>query len=378
MAVFAADAVHGVKRMASWKILEGNCLQALAALPQKHFHCVVTSPPYFGLRSYLGKDDPSKTQEIGSEQTPAEYVGHMIEVARGVRRVLRNDGTFWLNVGDSYAGSGAGGGGGSIQETNRRSAAMPGCRRRVEGHATKSLCLVPERLAIALADDGWVVRSKIRWFKVSPMPEPCRDRPTSAVEEIFLLTKQGKYFYDAVSVRANDNMTRNLWNWWEVVAEGSGSWFMATESLKDDHYAVFPSKLPERCIRLGTSERGCCPECGSPWQRIVERKKLKRQRPNEFTKRRREEGTGNACANTMAGVATETLGWEAGCQCGHEEVESCRVLDPFSGAATTLLAALRLGRDSVGIELNPQYVELSRRRLLADNPLFNGMKEARE
>ncbi len=395
-----------------FRIIEGDCLATLPTLPEKHFHCCVTSPPYFGLRSYLKKEDGAKSLEVGLEQTPAAYVEKMVAVARGVRRVLRDDGTFWLNIGDSYNNAGTRNNGTGLDGKRRggmessdgtweSAKASVGDKRRIlqsAGVAMKSLCLIPQRLLLALSDDGWVVRSVIRWFKVSPMPESTRDRPTSAVEEIFLLTKQSAYYYDQDAERVpharlwdekngrgiyggnpcpeqkQNTQTvlpspggRNLWNWWEVTEDGSGSWFMSNEPYKGGHYACFPSKLPERCIRLGTSEKGCCGKCGEPYRRITERSKKKRERPNDYTKRAHQEGTGNACANSVSGVEVNTLGWEVSCEC-NAEVAPCRILDPFCGAATTLLAATRLGRESVGLELNASYVKLGEDRVLESQP----------
>ncbi len=352
-----------------------------------------------------------KPHEIGSEKTPAEFVAKIVAVAEQVKRVLREDGTFWLNIGDSYAGGGGGNYGNGKSVKSQGGEQVTNVRNRPEwlaaaGMRAKSLCLVPQRLVLALADAGWYVRSVIRWFKVSPMPEPVRDRPTSAVEEILLLTKTPTYFYDQEAQRreispGNDGSCSvvqrkggtefdengkpvgairvydeikggNLWNWWAIDEEGSGSWFIPNEPLKAAHYAAFPSELARRCISLGTSAHGCCPACGAPYRRVTERSKVKRERPNEHVKRTGEQGTGNVCGNTVAGVAVETTGWEAGCGCNAGEPQPCRILDPFAGAGTTLLAALRMGRQATGIELNQKYIDLARKRLVADNPLFNG------
>ncbi len=159
-----------------------------------------------------------------------------------------------------------------------------------------------------------------------------------------------------------DTLGRNLWDWWKIPHEG----------YSGGHYACFPSEIPRRCISLGTSAYGCCPKCSAPYHRLTERSKVKRERPNEHVKRTGEQGTGNVCGNTVAGVAVETKGWEAGCACNAGEPQPCRVLDPFAGAGTTLLAAVRMGRAAVGIELNEKYIDLARKRLIGDNPLFNG------
>ena len=141
-------------------------------------------------------------------------------------------------------------------------------------------------------------------------------------------------------------------------------WRMASEPCSDAHFATFPTELPVRCIKASTSERGCCPACGAPWERVVERESVTRERPNELTKRTGADGTGNHCANTVAGVASRTAGWKIDCSCGDDmEPVPCRVLDPFSGAGTTAIACRRLARDYTGIELNAEYIAISQKRL---------------
>jgi site-specific DNA-methyltransferase (adenine-specific) len=139
-------------------------------------------------------------------------------------------------------------------------------------------------------------------------------------------------------------------------------WTMASGGFKEAHFATFPIELPLRCIKASTSSKGCCSACGAPWQRITERTALKRERPNELTKRTGEDGTGNHCANTVAGVEARTIGWEPTCDC-NAAVAPCRVMDPFNGAGTTAVACRRLGIDYVGCELNQEYIDMSLRRL---------------
>lgn len=386
--------------MADWKILEGDCLQVLKEMEAGSVHCCVTSPPYFGLRAYLKGDSPLKALEVGSEETPAAYVEKIVAVAREVRRVLRDDGTFWLNVGDSYASPAGGNAAGRTRSSTLKGGkneVVPPSNGVPPGLKPKDLCLVPQRLVIALQADGWRVRSIVAWTKPAPMPESVMDRPTTAWEHIFMLTKSSRYFYDKegykepASGRAPGNVHPGKT---EETLGGSGFanrmaayrrqcegveerncrnvWRISSEPLALAHYAAFPSEIPRRCISLSTSAHGCCPLCLAPYRRVVERSKVKRKRPNEHVKRTGEDGTGNVCGNTVAGVSVQTTGWEQSCQCPTRAPVPCTVLDPFAGAATTGLAALRLGRRFIGVELSPEYCELGRRRILSDCPLFNG------
>jgi DNA modification methylase len=402
------DVIQGEAR---WSVEQGSSLRRLPELPDGCIHCAITSPPYFGLRSYLKPDDPGKAEEIGTEKTPAEYIAKLVALFREVRRVLHDSGTLWLNVGDSYNGGGVGGGkakGSSLNgPSNRERQGDERFTLNAPGAKPKDLLMIPALLAIALREDGWYLRSEITLTKLSPMPESCRDRPTSATEKLYLLTKKATYYYDQEAERIPHTVSsvsrlsqnngnpvwngnrerdfpgsqqtqnigqmlspggRNLWNWWEWRPEGS----------EVDHYATFPTWLPRRCIRLGTSEHGCCPACRAPYRRVLEKKALKRQRPNELTKRTGANGTGNHCANTVAGVAVEMVGWEPGCTCSAGEPVPCIVLDPFSGAGTTVREALRLGRRGIGIELSGKYADLSRRRIVEDQPLFNAPAAAEE
>lgn len=391
------------------RILVGDVLDGLRTLPAGSVHCAVTSPPYWGLRDY------GVEGQIGLEPTPEEYIDHMVAVAREVWRVLRDDGTFWLNVGDSYAGSWRGGsqgdkgtleGAGEGQQQTRlarekqRGSVLPaGLHEQAReagavgrawvpaprGMKQKDLCLMPWRLVLALLADGWWLRSAIVWAKKSPMPESVTDRPTSAWEPIFLLARSDRYFYDAEAVREvgatgswdamppiggakhagnNGNAT---YSGDRPASDGTRNlrnvWHLGPEPYAEAHFATFPTEIPRRAIKAGTSEKGCCPACGAPWRRIVAREKLTRHRPNAITKRDGADGTGNHCANTVAGVATRTTGWEPTCQCPPADPVPCTVLDPFLGSGTTVAVARELGRHGVGCELNPEYAALARIRI---------------
>lgn len=345
------------------EIITGDCREVLRSLPDQSAHCCVTSPPYFGLRDY------GVAGQIGLEKTPDAFVDEMVSVFREVRRVLRDDGTLWLNLGDSYAGSGRGGNPEDSphqkQATNRGSRAFfhdsmveNGVigRKWVKppvGYKQKDLIGIPWMVAFALRADGWFLRSDIIWHKPNPMPESVTDRPTSAHEHIFLLSKSQRYFYDADAIReaeavpdwddgsrvfggvnkhgANaqhgERTTGRLatarkrgipprhaqydssdQSELDAVGRGGGRnarnvWTIATQPFSEAHFATFPPKLIEPCIKAGEPAFGT-------------------------------------------------------------------VLDPFGGAGTTGLVADRLQRNAVLIELNPEYAAIARRRVDGDAPLF--------
>jgi DNA modification methylase len=304
-------------------ILTGDVFERLREISACSIQTCVTSPPYWGLRDYAVEG------QIGLEKTPEEYVEKIVEVFRGVWRVLRDDGTCWLNIGDSYVSTSA---------------------TKASGLNPKDLCLIPFRLALALQADGWCVRSDIAWCKKSSMPESVTDRPTSAWEHIFLLTKSQRYYYDAEAVKMpvspgsladprTERGKRGTKGEYGAVDGNCGYnpsganlrnyWLLGPEPFSEAHFATFPSEIPRRCIRAGTSEKGCCEQCGAPRERISESK---------------------------------TTDWQPTCSCD-AEVIPCTVLDPFLGSGTTAMVAQELDRRWVGIELNPEYVEIAERRI---------------
>jgi len=311
------------------KIIQGNTLDALKQLEDGSVQCCVTSPPYWGLRSYLPADDPLKHFELGRESTPEEYVENMVAVFREVRRVLRDDGVLWLNLGDTYAGSGRGPSGhnGVVKNQVRRQGFV-GTRGRVPpGFKRKDLVGIPWRVAFALQASGWWLRSDIIWHKVNPVPESVKDRCTRTHEYVFMLTKSAKYFYDAEAVKeqsAGQEQPGPMRNRRDV-------WTIATKPCPGAHFATMPPKLAELCIKAGTSSRGCCPECGAPWERVLEK--------------------------------VVTVSWKPTCSCTAGDPVPCTVLDPFGGAGTTGLVAERLTRNSILIELNPEYCKLAEERI---------------
>jgi DNA modification methylase len=400
-------------------LLQGDALSVLRGLPENHFHAVVTSPPYFNLRSYLPVDDPQKHLEMGQEASPAAYVAAMVGVFEEVRRVLRPDGLCWVNIADSYAGSwGAEG----RRETPRR----PSWRNSIANHPKvarsarvgrecgikpKDLMLIPARLSIALQEAGWWVRRDVVWNKLNPMPESVEDRPTSAHEYLFMLAKSESYFYDAWPVReertsdedsasfrggsyTGSRQDNTLLGQREVrgnarVAdtqrEARSVWSGASEPFSArgvlgkgaakefEHFATMPGWLVEKALRCSTSERGACPACGAAWRRIIERQRFRDGRPlggawAKPTDARRLGATG--VGHWRDTTVKRHVGWERSCGCAEAPPVRCRVLDPFLGAGTTALVADRLQLDCTGIDLNARYVHLARERLRSDAGLL--------
>jgi DNA modification methylase len=293
--------------------MEGDCRAVLAGLPAGSVHTVVTSPPYFGLRDY-GHDG-----QIGLEPTPDEFVAALVAVFREVRRALRDDGTVWLNLGDSYAGGGCGARDEMRWPKQSRNDHMPVHAKASTGLKNKDLIGIPWMVAFALRADGWYLRSEIIWAKPNPMPESVTDRPTKAHEQVFLLSKGPRYFYDADAVREVDGgrpsgngfVRDHRLTYQNADGTGRGNeeqwepgrgrnkrsvWTVATQPYPGAHFATFPPKLIEPCILAG------CPEGGA-------------------------------------------------------------VLDPFAGAGTTGMVALQHGRSFVGCELNPVYAQMARDRI---------------
>jgi hypothetical protein len=261
-----------------------------------------------------------------------------------------------------------------------------------EGLKEKDLMMVPARVALALQADGWWVRSEIVWAKPNPMPESVTDRPTSSHEKVFLLAKSARYFFDGDAVREeaecarirgpalhgdlistngngglarrDSNGVRNIRNVWEI----------ATAPYAGAHFATFPPELAERCVRAGTSERGCCARCGAPWVRVVERQSSFPTTAEERGHPARYGDTDSMSAKGFGmpsiSVDSITTGWSPSCACGCSETVPAVVLDPFAGAGTVGLVADRQQRDAVLIELNPAYAEMARRRIEGDAPLF--------
>lgn len=387
-------------------IIQGDCIEVLKGLPDRSVQCCVTSPPYYGLRDYGtakweggnpdcihepdkssksstlegGKDTQGSAKffrttcslcgairidkQIGLEPTPDEYVAKLVSVFREVKRVLKDDGTLWLNLGDSYAGSGMGAANypdsaSEKQKSNHGSTTAKGRGGMTYGLKAKDLIGIPWMVAFALRDDGWYLRSDIIWHKPNPMPESVKDRPTKAHEYIFLLAKSQKYYYDYEAIlepaneinwqtrydRVKNNQKSNLSGpkkqdqtgnrrytgfnerYKNLIDDGKTPntmhlrradgladedylarnkrdvWTVTTKPYKEAHFATFPPDLIEPCILAGS-------------------------RPGDI------------------------------------------VLDPFNGSGTTGMVAIKYHRDYIGIELNPKYIELTEKRLKQVQPVL--------
>ncbi len=430
-----------------WTIHKGDALEVLRAWPDGFVQCVVTSPPYWKLRDY------GEEGQGGLEETPEEHVEWIVAVMREVRRVLRDDGTVWLNYGDSYAGGGNGGGGSFAKDgiraalpgTDKNKAFRHGPRGAVLGLKPKDLVMMPTRVALALQADGWWIRQEIIWSKPNPMPESANDRPTTSHEKLFLLSKRARYFYDADAVREEGAGTATTkapdgWDTGEgshgtihrngrekgrktdkqrghsrrhagfndrrdgMTKEEQGAngrnlrsvWSIPTQPYAGAHFATFPERLVEPCIKAGTSEKGACAVCGTPWERIVE----KSGAPHDHRGNTDYEkgGNGQRLASARDSLRSrgnghdnpfnpgKTLGWKPACLCGSETGTRplpCVVLDPFAGSGTVGVVAGKLGRAFIGIDLAGgdkdmgghtanQRIEAARRKLtapLADLPV---------
>ena len=356
-------------------------------LADESVHCVVTSPPYWGLRAYQG--NPGM---IGLEPTFEEHLENLVAVFREVRRVLRQDGTLWLNYGDAYSRgdrwdsgghSGLGGREGRIEK--------PLDLPRKTNLKAKDLMMMPARVAMALQADGWWLRSEIIWHKPNPMPESCRDRPTSAHEKVFLLSKSAKYFYDAEAVRvpsqepSRATFRGGVDGYTGQDGDGVGGghvekdagqaramtganlrnvWKIPTQAVSEAHFATFPEKLVSPCIEAGTSEKGCCSECGAPWVREVDKEVVKNRPSAGKDPRARGEDKLNAESkhghkgNNLQ-TKFSTTGWSPTCDHNSEPIP-CIILDPFAGSGTVVRVATRLNRRGIGCDLD--YHDIAKKR----------------
>ena len=367
-------------------IICGDALTELQRLQDESVHCCVTSPPYWGLRDYgTAKWEGGNNQncehqvgratrggltefqknnigsfgdeairqggtcphcgavridaQLGLEPTPEEYVGKLVEIFREVKRILRKDGTLWLNLGDTYHGGGGGNYGTGLSVASEHGQHLTNVRNRIDlpGLKPKDLVGIPWRVAFALQADGWYLRSDIIWAKPNPMPESVTDRPTKSHEYIFLLSKSARYYFDQEAVKepildSSIERLRHSWHGnkkrdWPGSAQNNIDRYCGTKSEEElskikssgrnirsvwtittkpmpkvfgaEHFATFPPEIPERCIKAG------CPKGGV-------------------------------------------------------------IIDPFFGAGTTGLVAMRLGRDFIGIELNPKYCEMAKKRIYGE------------
>jgi DNA modification methylase len=454
-------------------LYQGDAAAVLRALPAGSVHCCICSPPYWKLRDYqtatwegggagcTHQGPPMRTNnkptdharsfhggetranefyravcgrcgarrvdaQLGLEATPDAYVAALVAVFREVWRVLRDDGTLWLNLGDSYAAHGR-----MVTDApphKDRAAASARYKNgpsvgRVAGFPRKGLMMIPPRVAIALQDDGWLLRAMIPWLKANSMPDSATDRPGVSTEYVFLLSKAGRYFYDAKAVAlpaspdaaAKHPHGRRKMSAWKEAEDGSGIksngsfrdatagvvssrnrrnadwWFDslrailagATGLLADEdgaplalpvnpqpfpgsHFAVFPERLVEPMLLASTSARGACGKCGAPWVRTTEASYTPHPAGGHVGFAARGDAGGMKDLSAMPRLTkhVETTGWRAGCGCEDAgEPVPCVCLDPFAGAGTVGVVARKHGRHSVLIELSETYCAMARDRL---------------
>ena len=435
------------------QLRHGDCRDVLASMDAGSVQTCVTSPPYWGLRDYglepvlwdgdagcehewgiaieggEGYNNKGKrwnhghTREtepgawnskvsqgsicqrcgawrgcLGLEPTPELYVQHIVEVFRAVWRVLRDDGTLWLNLGSSYASSASGNPTWEGWQTGGVKDASKNYNPRstvTDGFKAKDLIPTDWLCALALQADGWYLRSAITLCKRAPMPESVTDRPTNATEMMFLLTKKPRYFYDQEAVREPNKPEseeryryaldgsytpgtaypnekrdkpqqwklnpsgRNLWNYWVITPSGSA----------DAHYATFSADFVEKPILAGTPEKGACAACGAPWERVVEKGFTSHSAQTATTYptgmnanrlallRQAARGTGREYVNESTTTRHRTA-----CNC-NAATEPATVLDPFGGSGTTGVIAQKLGRRAVLIDAKEEYLKMAKKRL---------------
>lgn len=311
----------------NYSLICDNVFNGLGQIQNKSVHSIITSPPYFQLRDYDFSD------QIGLEKTPEEYIQKLVSVFSETKRVLRDDGTLWINIGDTYA------------------------KYSGNGHKKGDLIGIPWLLAFALRKDGWFLRSDIIWAKSNPLPGGVSDRPVSSHEYLFLLAKNEDYYYDQEAIKENAveknedgsfkrRIKRDVWN-------------IPVASFKGGHFAVFPVGLVEPCILASTSEHGCCKSCGSPYKRNVKKTRYS-TRPGIHNKVDKK-----GFANRDHGrhlTKTETLGWTKSCNCLDKEIDKSVVLDIFCGSGTTGIVAMRNGRKFIGIDGKQEYINIAKNR----------------
>jgi site-specific DNA-methyltransferase (adenine-specific) len=333
----------------------GDCREVLKSLPDNFVHGIVTSPPYYRLRRYLPPDHPDKDKEIGQEQTPEDYIHNLVEIFREVKRVLRDDGTLFINIKDCY-------------------------------DKNNELRGIPWKLAFALKDDGWKLIQEIIWEKPNCLPESVTKRCTSSHESIFLFAKSKKYYFDHEAIKepltrpeeglrktpavfggrdkftqAKEQSRLHSGNPYLGTSDGKRNkrsvWHISTVAYKAAHFACFPPKLAENCLKAGTSEKGVCSVCGSPFKRVIEK-------TGEFQRRWSTNNADGSPYNKQGSLQNvyQTVDWQPSCSCD-ADISPAMVLDPFGGSGTVGQVCNQLGRDAVLIELNPEYKHLIEERI---------------
>lgn len=340
------------------RIIHGNCIETLKRLNDQSVNSCITSPPYWGLRDY------GETDQLGLEDTPEEFVDNLLVVFREVKRVLRDDGTVWLNLGDSYM-------------------------------LNKQLACIPFKVALALQADGWYLRQDIIWHKPNPMPESVKDRCTKAHEYIFLLSKSKKYYFDNEAIKedcvgkderkwadsyekaysikqgetnANIKRTKRYSKDGSFKRNKRSVWTVTTKPFKRAHFATFPTDLIEPCVLASCPEK-ICVACDKPYVRVM-------QRPKQLqVERNKRSGLDD---RKVGGVLDKynrenppiDLGVLKQCDCESNETKAGIVLDPFAGSGTTGIVAANNSRNAVLLELNKEYIDIAERRIKYEAGIF--------
>tara|TARA_Y100001973_G_C5140784_1_gene302817 strand:+ start:66 stop:1052 length:987 start_codon:yes stop_codon:yes gene_type:complete len=307
------------------KIYQGDIFDRIKDLADRSVNTVITSPPYFNLRNYNDEE-----KQLGLEDTPEEFVHNLVKVFREVKRVLRDDGTVWLNLGDSY---------------------LP----------NKQLGCIPFRVALALQADGWVLRQDIIWHKPNPMPESVTDRCTKSHEYIFLFSKSQKYYFDNEAIKEDVANSTEEYRSSGAKRNKRTVWTITTKPFKAAHFATFPMDLIEPCVLAGCPEK-ICVDCGKPYERVM-------QRPKQLeVERNKRSGLDD---RKVGGVLDKynrenppmDLGVQKQCNCETCETKAGTVLDPFAGSGTTGIVAATHNRNAVLVELNSDYIELMKKNI---------------
>lgn len=388
----------------------GDALATLREMPSDSVHTVMFSPPYWGLRDYGGEeavatwggdDDcdhdwsdriPGSTRggsgtpndkhnrgegygrdsprgrvchdcgawrgQFGLEPTVERYAEHLVMLGEEVRRVLREDGSWWLNIGDSYSNSNkrwtitAPEGDDGQYEVERRDADIP----------DKCKTFTPHRVALELIEDGWILRNDAVWRKTNPMPSPVQDRLSTSFEWLYHLTPSEDYFYDLDAIRepyaslegvSDEDGARIGKNPGDVLE-------LATDQFDEGHFAVYPPELVEKPVKASCPPKVCA-DCGAPYERQVEEVERPDVRDRDTERTDHNDTDWNNNRNSWAGTPKErrTVGWESTCECDTEETEPGVVLDPFCGRGTTCKVAAENGRRYVGIDINDDYIDIA-------------------
>lgn len=384
------------------KIFNEDCRETAKKLPTNFLDMIVTSPPYYNLRDY------GHESQMGLEQTPEDYVAAMVQLFADLRPALKDTGTLWINIGDTYATTGGARTGPQAMHAS--------CRKYGKAHTSelqrrrnhslyekikqKDLIGIPWMLAFALRADGWYLRQDIIWNKPNPMPESVADRCTKSHEYIFLLSKSEKYYFDNEAIKEaatsadGSHQTKakgefegkNKFNtgneaFRSIVTRRNkrSVWTVATKPFNGAHFAVYPHELIAPCIMAGTSDKGNCKTCGGPWERILE-PVINVGHTGQTETAYDEQSTSGRLAKLRQAAREmgmeytsekKTVGWRPTCSCVENEPAPALVFDPFMGSGTTASVAKSLGRNYLGCELNPDFLKVCEERLRKELGLFN-------